>query len=67
MTVPERYFYIFILFFVAFVVCDVADDEVKMSLFRFSTKNPYFFKPIGEKNYFNPEHFKPKKIWAIYR
>jgi hypothetical protein len=66
MSAPEKSFYFIVLFFVAFVICDYS-DEVDMSLFRFSTKNPYFFKPIGEKNYFNAEHFVPRKIWGIYR
>lgn len=61
-----KYLYFLILFFVAFVICD-EEYGLNMSRFRFSTKTPYYFKPVGELNYFNPETFTPRKIWAIYR
>lgn len=66
MMLPDKCFYVIILFFLVDIVCDDSED-VDMSLLRFSTKNPYFFKPIEGKNYFNAEIFTPKKIWAIYR
>lgn len=65
MTVPGIFFYV-VLSFVAFVICDDS-EEVDMSLFRFSTKTPYFFKPIGSNEYFNADLFTPRKVWAVYR
>lgn len=54
---------IIVLFFVSLVSCDFQEDD--MSVFRFSTKNSYNFKPVAK--YYDANLFTPRKVWAIYR
>lgn len=63
--VPEKCLFITLLFFISLVFCDYQEDS--MSLYRFSTKTPYFFKPIANSNFYNEDLYTPRKIWAIYR